>query len=42
MKRETGESPVRTRRCNGGALFWQDINLYNVTGLSTGWEDEMK
>ena len=23
VKRETGENPVRTRRCNGGALFLQ-------------------
>ena len=34
MKREAGESPARTRRCNAGILF------QNVTGKSR--EDETK
>jgi hypothetical protein len=34
LKREAGENPARTRRCNAGALFQY------VTGKSR--EDEMK
>lgn len=34
MKREAGESPARTRRCNDGVLF------YDVTGVY--WEGEVR